>query len=120
MLSGKPGSAWAFTTGVLKLTPELGVAPLAREFHALDRCLSDVLEVLRASVNERLLCEQAFFEAQASAHAYLQRLLDANAKPPQILFGGVVVERFERTPPTFIRNDDETRTLFEPTERQWT
>jgi len=102
-LSGNPGSAWARTRGVLRLSPERGVRALYDEFAALRRCLVDALEVLGGTDEDRNTINRAVDEAVDSAVASFQQLSDGRAEAPRVPFGGLVVEFFERPSPARTR-----------------
>ena len=95
-LAGTKGSPWSRTHGVLRVSHERGTQALHDEFDALRRCLLDAVEVLGGNALDRRIIELAMQEANDSAVAHYQQLLDPSAAPPQVPFGGLVVEFFER------------------------
>jgi hypothetical protein len=96
MLTGKAGSPWTRTTGVLRVSQTRGSRGLYEEFSALRRCLEDALDVLNGTHADRLCVQGAVDEALDSAIALHQLTVDPTAERPQLPFGGLVVELFER------------------------
>lgn len=94
-LLGTPGSPWARTRGLLRISPERGARGLYDEFAALRRCMTDALETLGGGTEERRVIASALDEAVDSAVAICQRLQDPRAEAPLIDFGGVVLEIYE-------------------------
>jgi hypothetical protein len=95
-LQGTQGSAWGRTTGVLRLSRQRGEKALALEFHLLQRCLLDALNVLGGSEQEQNLIRHAILEAAESALTTLAVLENRVQKGPRVPFKGLVVELFER------------------------
>ncbi len=95
-LAGARGSAWTRTQGVLRVSVDRGARGLYEEFSALRRCMVDALDVLGAGAEERAVVNQALDEATQSAVALAQRFTDPDADAPEVPFGGLVVEYFER------------------------
>jgi hypothetical protein len=95
-LSGREGSPWSRSKGVLKISPARGPHALFDEFAALRRCLNDALDVLGGGQGERLMVNAALDEAVDSAVALCRKLEHPGTPGPQVPFGGLVVEIFER------------------------
>jgi hypothetical protein len=95
-LEGKGGSPWSRTRAVLRLTPKRGVRALHEEFAALRRCLLDAVETLGGGDAERAVVNQALDEAEDSAVALMERLVNPIAPRPRVPFAGLVVQLFER------------------------
>lgn len=95
-LAGTPGSPWSRTRGVLRLSMERGVRGLYDEFASLRRCLNDAVDALDGGPLERALINGAVDEAVDSAVAEYQRLENPAAPAPEVRFGGLVVELYER------------------------
>jgi hypothetical protein len=94
-LGGAPGSAWSRTVGVLRLSGERPNG-LYEEFASLRQCLLDVLEALGGGAREFDLVAQAVEEACAAAVALGRQLRQPTAPGPNVPFGGLVVEIYER------------------------
>jgi hypothetical protein len=88
--------AWSRTRGVLRISQARGVSGLHAEFAALRRCLADTVCTLGASVEDRALISESLDDALGSALCLARRVEDPTLPPPEIAFGGVVVELFER------------------------
>jgi hypothetical protein len=96
MLTGAPGSPWSRTRGVLRLSPERGTQGLHEEFAALRRCLADACDVLGGTPEERARIDIAVDEAVKSAVNHYKHVADPSLPAPEIPFGGLMVEYFER------------------------
>ena len=94
-LLGAKGSAWTRTRALLRISTERGARGLFEEFSALRRVLTDAVETLGGSVDDRCGIEAALDEAVDSAVAIGQQLADPRTEGPSVPFGGVVVEIFE-------------------------
>ncbi|MFL5321151.1 MAG: hypothetical protein ACJ790_15940, partial [Myxococcaceae bacterium] len=81
---------------VLRVSHERGPRGLYEEFSALRRCLTDALDVVGATAEVRADVNAAVDEAVDSAVAHGQLLLNARGEQPNVPFGGIVVEYFER------------------------
>jgi hypothetical protein len=97
-LSGAKGSPWSRTRGVLRLSHQRGAPGLYEEFAALRRCLNDAVDALGGSSQERLLIDLAVDEAVSSAVSHFHQMMDPSRPAPEICFGGLLVESFERLP----------------------
>lgn len=95
-LGGTPGCPWSRARGVLRISPVRGAHALYDEFAVLRRCLTDAVDVLGGGQAERALVNTAVDEAVDSAIATCRRMTDPRARPPEVPFGGLVVEIFER------------------------
>jgi len=98
-LAGRPGSPWSRTKGVLRISHKRGAHALYDEFAALRRCLTDAVEVLGGGGMERALVNAAVDEAVDSAVATCRKLENPRASAPDVAFGGLVVEVFDRPLP---------------------
>jgi len=96
-LEGAPGSPWARTQAVLRISRARGAVALWDELLALQRCLLDACDALGGSDLERQLIVVAVEEAVGSAHAHYRHLFEG-APPPGLAFGGLVVEQYEHLP----------------------
>jgi hypothetical protein len=96
-LEGAPGSPWARTQAVLRISRARGAVALWEELTALQRCLLDACDALGGSDLERQLIMVAVEEAVGSAHAHYRHLFEG-APPPGLVFGGLVVEQYEHLP----------------------
>jgi len=96
-LEGLPGSPWARTQAVLRISRARGAGALYEELNALQRCLFDACDALGGNDLERQLIQVAVEEAAGSAHAHYRHLFE-NAEPPVLTFGGLVVEQYEHFP----------------------
>jgi len=96
-LEGRPGSPWARTQAVLRISRARGAVALWEELTSLQRCLLDACDALGGSELERQLIAVAVEEALASAHGHYRHLFEG-AGPPVLEFGGLVVEQFEHLP----------------------
>ena len=93
-LAGARGSPWERTTGVLKLCAKEGTAPIYSELGTLRYVIDSALDVLKASLGERMIADGAIDEALASAVLAHQQLRHPERPAQDLHFGGVVVERF--------------------------
>lgn len=96
MLNGASGSPWSRTRGVLRLSPERGPQGLHEEFAALRRCLADACDVLGGTPEERARIDIALDEAVKSAIDHFRQMADPSLPAPEVRFGGLLVEYFER------------------------
>jgi hypothetical protein len=104
-LSGRDGSPWTRSRGVLRISPQRGPHALFDEFAALRRCLNDAIDVLGGGQGERLLVNAALDEAVDSAVALCRRMEQPEAPAPKVPFGGLVVEVYERKAPVSPAHD---------------
>ncbi len=97
-LEGAPGSPWARTRGVLRISHERGPGALQAEFFTLLRCLGDALDALGAPPSQQRLIRSAVREGMDSALAHAIHLAEPSLPVPDVSFGGLIVELFERRP----------------------
>jgi hypothetical protein len=94
-LDGAEGSPWARTRAVLRLSRLRGARALPEELSALRRCLLDACDALGGNDAERRSIQRAVEEATDSALCHYAHLFEGGAAPV-LVFGGLVVEQYER------------------------
>jgi hypothetical protein len=93
--SASTTAPWSRATGVLRLSPGRGEAALDDEFELLRMLAEGYVERLGASLGVRRRIRAMVESARLCARSELACRVDPTRDPPEVTFGGVVVELYE-------------------------